>query len=205
MEMKAKPAPSNAALKVWFRLLSEFSLNNCLVALDAHTKSSPFAPTPDSLIKSISHSDGRPTAEEAWATALTASDENDTVIWTDEIAEALNLGAGVLLEEGDKTAARMAFRDSYNRCVEQARANSKPINVWVSLGHDSNRRRATIEQAVVKGLLSNDRASELCLDYSGNTEPDNKPFLKLMGDSISEADQTKRIDNLAKLKRLIGR
>ena len=197
-ELKGKPPLSDRALAAWFRLLSKYSLTASLTALDSFTSNSPFAPTPDKLIESMRTQDGRPTAEEAWATALLSSNEAETIIWTDEIAQALSLGAGDLLADGDKTAARMAFRDSYSRLVSQSRELGVPVNVWVSQGHDAQRRDTAIEQAMVKGLISNERGKTLML---GKQAPTNKPFLKLVNQSISETDKVKRLESLEQLKR----
>ena len=199
-ELKGKPPLSDRALSAWFRLLAKYSLSASLRALDSFTSSSPFAPTPDRLIENMKSQDGRPTAEEAWATALLSSNEAETIIWTDEIAESLSLGAGDLLAAGDKTAARMAFRDSYNRLVEQSRELCVPVNVWVSQGHDAQRRDAAIDQARVKGLISNDRAKTLMI---GKQAPVNKPFLKLVNKSISEKDKANRLAMLKEMKNTV--
>ena len=197
-ELKGKPPLSDRALSAWFRLLAKYSLSASLLALDSFTSSSPFAPTPDKLIENMKSQDGRPTAEEAWATALLSSNEAETVFLTDEIAEALSLGASDLLAEGDKTAARMAFRDSYNRLTEQAREVGIPVNVWVSQGNDVSRRASAVEQAKAKGLISDKRANSLLL---GSKQPlINKGFLKLVNKSISEPDATLRIESLKKIK-----
>jgi len=196
-ELKGKPPLSDRALAMWFRLLSGYSLRDSLAALDSFTASSPYAPTPDRLIESMKALDGRPTAEEAWATALLSSNEAETIIWTDEIAQALSLGAGDLLADGDRTAARMAFRDSYNRLVNQSRESGASVNVWISQGHDAQRRDAAVEQAVAKGLISHERGKTLMI---GKQAPINKPFLRLVKTATSEKDTSKRLAMLKKMK-----
>ena len=201
IELKGKPAPSSRVLKTWFRILAPFSLANCLAALDVHTASNPYVPTPDSLVKTIISRDGRPTADEAWATALGSVDESATIIWTDEISQALSLGAGDLLADGDKTAARMAFRDSYTRLVGLAREASVPVNVWVSQGLDVAARRPVIEQGVAGGLLSSSRAQGL-LAKGGDVR--NKPFLSLVSKTLSEKDSAKRNEKFKQIKALLA-
>ena len=196
-EMKGRDQPSDNALTVWFRLLAPYQLKHCLMALDELTKKSPFVPTPDGVIKEIVTRDGRPTSDEAWATALTASDEGATVLWTDEIAQALSMGASDLLAGGDKTAARMAFRDSYNRLVDQARSDCRPINTWVSLGHDASSRNSVIKQAEVKGLLTHEKASSLLLE---ETTSRGDEFKALVSGLMSESDKEKRNKNWIKIK-----
>lgn len=197
IEMKGKPAPTDKALAVWFRLLAPYPLEHCLKALDTVTASSPFIPTPDGLIKLLAVQDGRPTSDEAWATALQSADESATIIWTDEIAGALNLGASDLLALGDKTAARMAFRDSYNRLITQARDNGVPVNVWVSKGHNVEARNSAIEQAVQKGLLSDQRGRALMLDKP--TARGNE-FKRLAGAAIASKGKTEVLSNLKKMQ-----
>lgn len=85
--------------------------------------------------------------EEAWA--LCPRSEAETVVWTDEIAQAFRV-ARPLIEDGDMVAARMAFREAYARiCAESTSTPS-----WlVSLGHDVVGRSAPILEAESLGRL----------------------------------------------------
>jgi hypothetical protein len=56
---------------------------------------------------------GHPTADEAWALALKAMDENQTVVWTNEIMYAWERCRAVY-QDGDKVGARMAFKAVYD-------------------------------------------------------------------------------------------
>lgn len=103
--------------------------------------------------------DGRPGAEEAWS--LMPFYEAQSVVWTDEMARAFAV-AGPLLAQGDKVAARMAFKEAYSRMVAEARDDGRRVNWTPSLGHDPRGREAVLQAAVAAGRLSFDHASDLC-------------------------------------------
>lgn len=112
------------------------------------------------VIDRLSMADGRPQSDEAWAMSLAALDESETVVWTEEMHQAFEV-ARPLLEINDKTGARMAFRDAYDRLVEQARQQRAPAKWGVSLGWDAARRAAVLEIAVNAGRLPADHARGL--------------------------------------------
>jgi hypothetical protein len=97
--------------------------------------------------------DGRPGPDEAWAIAMEAQDEAVTVVWCDEIREAFAVARPVL-SDGDKTGARMAFKNAYERLVRDAKVQNKPARWSPSLGWDADHRRAVLTQAVETGKLS---------------------------------------------------
>lgn len=94
----------------------------------------------------------RPSADEAWAIALRASDEAETVVWTEEIAQAWGVCLPVV-ESGDEVGARMAFRAAYERITADAKVAGVPAKWIVSQGHDADKRAIAIERARVAGLL----------------------------------------------------
>ncbi len=89
-------------------------------------------------------------ADEAWA--LCPRSEAETVVWTEEIAEAFESARSLL--ERDPVAARMAFRDAYGRAVSAARSERRTANWLVSLGHDRGGRIAPLRRAVALGRLA---------------------------------------------------
>lgn len=107
------------------------------------------------VIDRIQIADGRPKSDEAWANALGALDEAETVVWTQEASQAFEV-ARPLLEINDKTGARMAFRDAYERLCERARESGDPTQWTASLGWDVERRRLVLESAVIAGRLGQD-------------------------------------------------
>ncbi len=151
-----KPDPQGTAL--WFRTLSAYSVELVRAGFDAHVRDPDrgrFVPTPADIIAKISAHDGRVNADEAWAIAVKASDEAQTVTWNDEIVEAWNACAPVWAI-GDKVAARMAFKDAYARVVAAAKQAGKRVNWWPTLGHDEARRLPEVERAANDGLIGFD-------------------------------------------------
>ncbi len=151
-------APNAANTALWFRALREHSIEVVRAGFDAHVRDPQrgrYVPTPADVIAQIegtAATDGRPGAEEAWAIALRARDEADTVVWTREIAEALGI-ARPILDMGDEVGARMAFRESYARLVDGARRQHMPVSWDVSLGFDPQRRDEAVRAAVEAGRL----------------------------------------------------
>ncbi|MBD1600885.1 hypothetical protein [Pseudomonas typographi] len=117
------------------------------------------------ILQRIQAADGRPGKDEAWAIALTASDEYQTVVLTEEIRVAMN-ASDPILQAGDKVGARMAFMSAYERLVTQARAEAKPARWDVSLGFDPAGRVLAIETAVRMQLLPPERATKYLADMS---------------------------------------
>ena len=95
--------------------------------------------------------DGRPGPEEAWA--MIPKDEGQSVVWTAEMADALNVAMPLLLE-GDLVAARVAFRERYIRVVADARDAGRPVDWSLSEGHDRGGVERVVREAVDKGRLT---------------------------------------------------
>jgi len=102
--------------------------------------------------------DGRPGADEAWA--MLPMDESETVVMTEEMRDAWGI-VRELIEDGDRIAARMAFRDAYNRIVDKAKLDGKKPVWYASLGHDATRRDEVLAAAVRQGRLSEIHALSL--------------------------------------------
>jgi len=150
------PNATNTAL--FFRALQRYSLDEVRAGFDAHVSDpqrGKFVPTPADVIAQIeglAANDGRPGAEEAWAIVLRGRDEAETIVWTAEMAEAWSIAKPVM-DLGDEVGARMAFRESYGRLVEDARRKRMPPGWSLSLGHDEQRRIEAIRSAVSDGRL----------------------------------------------------
>lgn len=117
------------------------------------------------ILQRIQAADGRPGKDEAWSIALTSSDENDTVVMTDEIQLAL-AAARPVLDLGDKVGARMAFINAYERLVTQSRDEGKPVNWHVSIGFDANRRLEAITKAVQLKRIPQERGQLYLADLT---------------------------------------
>jgi hypothetical protein len=112
------------------------------------------------IIDRLEDTDGRPQADEAWSTALTAHDETATVVWTTEMAQAYGI-AKPLLDKRDEIGARMAFRAAYQRITDQARSQKQPTKWMPSLGSDPNLRAAALQAAVEQGKLGQQHVAGL--------------------------------------------
>ena len=107
---------SEAALEVFEADLSGYSEEQILAALTRCRRELSGRLTVSAVIDRISCAGGHQTANEAWGVVMASADESDTVIWTDQIAEAAGI-ARPILDAGDEVGARMAFRDAYERIV----------------------------------------------------------------------------------------
>jgi hypothetical protein len=132
--------------------------------------------------------DDRPDANEAWAISLRSRDERDTVVWTQECAEAFAIASSVL-EGGDEVGARMAFKAAYERLVEASRAAARPVQWIKSIGHDPTLREAPITEAV--------RAGRLQL-------ADARTVLPMLAAPDDGYDSAKALANFAELRRMVG-
>lgn len=95
--------------------------------------------------------DGRPDMDEAWA--MIPPSEHASVVWTDEMAQAW--GAVLpLLNAGDVSGARAAFRETYAKAVLEARIRREPAHWTPSLGSDVADRERALLDALRKRRLS---------------------------------------------------
>lgn len=138
------------AMDMTIEALNEFPIQHVIGAIKKHIKTGRFAPTPADIIEIIAdHTRTKHIGpDEAWTIALAAMDEFETVIWTKEIAEAKAIAQGIY-DEGDKVAARMAFKSAYERIIKTA---SRPA-WYVTEGFDAQRRIEAVRQGVDRGLL----------------------------------------------------
>ncbi len=150
--------PTAGQKTMFFRALADFTIFQVRSGFDAHVKDptrGKFPPLPADIIAQIearSVEDGRPGPEEAWAIARQASDENVTIVWTEEIAQAWGIALPVL-NSGDDVGARMAFKEAYARILTEARRAARPTAWAATLGHDPAQREVAIAKAEAAGLL----------------------------------------------------
>ncbi|MDR0458710.1 MAG: hypothetical protein LBH10_06775 [Burkholderiaceae bacterium] len=174
---------TEAGLSLWWAACSRFTLPQVLQALRAHVADAQrgrFAPLPADVVAQINGlnaGDGRPDPEEAWAMSLRAADENETVVWTTEMAQAWQACKSVF-DLGDKIGARMAYREAYARLVQQARDAQMSTQWMASLGWDERRRADVLREAVDAGRLR--QSDYLALPASMTSvpllaAPDNTP------------------------------
>lgn len=193
---------SEAALLVFEADLSDYSDEQVLAALTRCRRELRGRLTVADVIERISTAGGHPTANEAWGLVLASLDESETVVWTEQIAEAAGIAQPVL-DVGDEVGARMAFRDAYDRIL---RERADPPRWFPSLGSDPGRRTAAIDRAVRAGLLTKSHAA-LLLPAPKDPGPigaalfDGKP---LMLSDLSPGDRDRARRNIAKLKLILS-
>lgn len=198
--------PSATAKAMFFRALDAYPLSAVRSAFDAHVKDPQrgrFAPTPADLVAQLEGmvaDDGRPGPEEAWALVARARDESETVVWSEEMAQAWKVSSSIM-EMGDEVGARMAFKESYIRHVQDARALRKPV-VWsASLGHDPSKRAIALTRAEAMGLIAHDDVLRLAPPERGETDP-----VALLLESAHQAADPQTVrERVATLKRLLER
>lgn len=151
---------SSPAAQMMVQDLIEYSEADVTAALQACRRELTGKLTLAAILQRIHADDGRPERDEAWAIALQAEDERETVVATGEIMAALQ-AAQPVLRQRDRVGARMAFLSAYDRLVAQARAEARPVEWSVSLGHDADLRAKAIEQARDLGRIPAQEAARM--------------------------------------------
>ena len=158
-------------LDVWIRLLADVPLRYVERALEIHGRdsSAKHPPTPADVLQIIDERTGPqwPEANEAWAIALASMDEDASVVWCAEIAQARS-AAMPIMEEGDEVGARMAFLEAYRGLVEKAKREHRRIEWIASPGHNPEGREA-LALAVERGQIAQSKVER----YLPNPEPDS--------------------------------
>lgn len=172
--------------------LAEFGRDEIKAALRACRRELAGKLTLSAILQRIHAEDGRPGRDEAWAIALQAGDERDTVVLTGEIMAALQV-ARPILEARDKVGARMAFLGAYDRLIAHARQEAQPVKWEVSLGFDPDLRIRAIEQARNLGRLPAAEASRLLLQYAQEApSPNGLAIAGLLTGNSSKPDPQTR-------------
>lgn len=139
---------SPAAAAVFAGDLDGFAEQAVLAALTRCRKEVRGLLTVQDVISRID--DGRPGAEEAWA--MLPHDEQTSTAWTTEMQQAWGV-ALPLLEDGDRVAARMAFKEAYTKLLADARDKRLPAKWEMSFGHDKSGRQSALIEAVRRNRI----------------------------------------------------
>lgn len=148
------PTPETLALSakaIASELTPEQFERACVLAI----KQCKFFPRPAEIIALGAGDDSRPGVEVAWA--MCPSKEELSVVWTEEMAESFGLCRS-LLTDGDPIAARMVFKEHYQKMIVIARAERRPVRWIVSLGWEKSDRVRVLSDAVQNGRLKVDFA-----------------------------------------------
>lgn len=149
---------SEPALRVFEARLSDYPEKDVLTALEKCQLELRSRLTLADVLDRIRTSGGHPSGNEAWAIGLAGQDESTTVVWTEQIAEAMAV-AQPILDIGDESGARVAFRDCYDRKLREI-GNERP-RWFASLGCDPGKRQVALDRAVADGRLRREHADGL--------------------------------------------
>lgn len=139
---------TDAALQVIASDLSGYALEDVLASLSRCRKELRRISLADILDRLPNQ---HPGPEEAWAiVAPTLGNEDLSIVWTDPIRIASVVAWNL---EDDPIAARMAFKEAYQRELAIARQDGKPPIWSLSPGRDVSSREATILYNVKIGRL----------------------------------------------------
>lgn len=180
LEYSTMPPVTGARLEMWWKAMQAFPDGAVTAAAEQHIKTNHFPPQLADIVKLCSAQiDGQWLgADEAWA--LMPKSEHDSAMLTNEIAQAM-ASASSLLEMGDKVAARMAFKDAYNRLVEQAKIAGRAPRYFPSFGGDKLGHAAVLSQAVLRGQIPLQQAleykPELATEILGMADVESHPLL----------------------------
>lgn len=187
---------SGQAKAIFFTALAGYPLPVVRTALSAHCmdrQRGKFTPSPADIVEQIelaAQRDTRPEPEEAWAIALRSQDEAETVVWTQECAEAFVIARPVLDTSGP-ISARKSFLEAYARLVREAREVRRPVAWVASLGTDPERRTAAVKRAHASGLLPAPVVNTLLLGGPPDGEDDGAEQITL--------DPKQQLDHIRKL------
>ena len=147
---------SSAAAKMLARDLADFNVSAVLDAL-ARCRMELQGPLKIAdILERID--DGRPAVDDAWT--MMPKNELESVVWTDEMAQAWGV-ASPLLNAGDVAGARNAFKDAYGKAVLHARIKRQPARWMPSLGNDVASRESVLLEAVRKRRLTAAHVAQL--------------------------------------------
>lgn len=137
-----------AAAQMILEDLKGFPTFEILKALSKCRKELSRFPTISDIISRID--DGRPGVEEAWG--MIPKDEYSSVIWTEEMAIAYSAAAPLIQQ--DHIAARLAFKEKYEKLITEAKANGSRAKWSASFGFDRNHRETVVFEAISKNRIS---------------------------------------------------
>jgi hypothetical protein len=152
--------------------LSAFAIAAVLHALERCQMECKRPLTMADIVERMQQDDGRPGADEAWA--LCPKSEADAAVWAGEMREAFFI-AWPILRGGDEIAARMAFKQTYERLCREARDQRQPVAWTVSAGRDRDATAKALDRAVSLGRIDQKQAQAMLPAL-----PDNGPIAMLL-------------------------
>lgn len=199
---------SNAAMKVTFKLLSGYPFEHVAAAIYKHIETSDRAPQPSDIIKLLNMGDEHLDADSAWL--IVPKSEEDSAVWTDEMATAWG-SCSKLYYSGDIFNATRGFKSEYKRICEISKLTNKPVNWTLTKGTNHELLKTCVEEALRLGRLKPDYANRV-LDslpkpitlegqavITGNVEekrfhPEFKNKLSEMWNLVDEAEKAEKAE-----------
>lgn len=178
----------NEIKKEWEAEISRLTPQELQTGIDA-CRTKTFPPTLPEFIQMCWR--GHPSSDEAWAIALKAMDENETVTWTNEIMYAWERCRPVY-EDGDKVGARLAFKAVYEGLDLSGRPD------WiVSEGFDKDKRLIEMQSTQTAGRLSmNEQPKMLAAEsYSSSAKAAALEKLKALKISVKQMNEFEPLIN----------
>ena len=198
-EAIGRKTPGNDAIKIWWAVFEPHEFNDVRKAFSTALAQSAGFITPAEIAKHLPANALWIGADEAWATF--PKDEADTQAVTNAALEAWGVCSGIYID-GDKIAARVAFKDAYTRVVERERANNNPPLYSITLGHDKERREIAITEAFRKGLINDSQALKhlprLAVDHNA------KLLVDVDASTMPESHNKTELENLRRIKQMIA-
>ena len=156
-------------IKIMCDDLSDYEFNDIQTALTACRREVKGRLSLKDIIDRLpKKADELPSADEAWGLVHDFDNEQKTIIAPTIAFEAGRCGAFNLIST-DKVAARMAFKEAYNRLIPNYKGKS--IRYEVSLSDDKEERRTALIQAVEDGRITKQYALKYEFDLEFKDEP----------------------------------
>ena len=133
--------------------LAAYPLQAVLEALSSVRREGAPRLTLKAIMDRLGHGLSHIRGNAAWAVALPAEDERNSIVWTREMQRAWGV-ALPLVQNGDMIAARMAFLEAYEQFCAEARNAGRAPEVVMSRGWDATTTAAAIDRARGAGLLT---------------------------------------------------
>lgn len=189
--------PMNMTLRLWWEMLGPFDIASVRAACLKHIAAEPkFPPTIGQILDILNAGNkaGRLGVEEAWALAVKACDETETVVMNDEIAQAWGI-CKPIMDLGDEVGARMAFKEAYQRITAAA---TDAVKWWPSIGSDPHKRDAALAEAKRQGLLPAPHVAALLPPPMPTKTNSNPEGLQRVKEEVAKM-------NLSRMDRIVAR
>lgn len=192
-------AMNEAAAEMLLSDLKDFSNDAIIDALKKCRLELGRFPSVHDIISRAQASDGRPGIEEAWA--MCPKDESQSAYLNNEVMAAWSVADNIIQDTGDKIAARMAFKEVYEKTIRDNRSKGITPKWWLSSGYDKTGREIAIRDAIEKKRLTIADAKNIIpeLEFSGSNRlalPSNEQeaIKKLISDTTNKMEMSKGIE-----------